>query len=199
MPAPSKIARLPAELRQWLHTAIVERGFGDIVALTEELNVLCKEGGIAISIGKSAVGAESQKVKRAQEAIRATTEAARLMADSSRDDSDVRGEAVMAMVQAETFELMLDISKVRDEGDPAKQMKLLANVAKSVSTLSRARVNQSKWRQDVEAKVKAAADNVANKLKAKGGLTDDAIAEIRRSILGIAKPASQPNQASEAV
>lgn len=189
MPSPSKIARLPVELRQWLHTAIVSRGFGDIVALTEELNALCKEGGLAISIGKSAVGAESQKVKRAQEAIRATTEAARLMADSSRDDADVRGEAVMAMVQAETFELMLDIAKARDEADPSKQMKLLAKVAEAVSTLSRARVNQSKWRQEIDAKVKVAADNVANKLKAKGGLSDAAIAEIRRSILGIGKPA----------
>ena len=54
MPPRGKIAQLPDELRAWLHKAIVERGYGDIVALTDDLNALCKEGGVAISIGKSA-------------------------------------------------------------------------------------------------------------------------------------------------
>jgi len=187
MPAPGKIALLPDELRQWLHRAIVERAFGDIVGLTDELNALCKQGGVGITIGKSAVGAESLRVKRAQEAIRQTTEAAKLLADSSRDDADTRGEAVMAMVQGEVFSLMLAIGEARDESDPGKQLKLLANVAKAISMLSRARVNQSKWRAEVDAKVKAAADVVSKKLKAAGGLTAEQVSEIRSAILGIAK------------
>lgn len=187
MPAPGKIATLPQDLRDWLHRAFVERAFGDIVGITDELNELCKRAGVAVSIGKSAVGAESQRVKRAQEAIRQTTEAAKLLADASRDDADTRGEAVMAMVQGEVFSLMLAIGEARDESDPAKQLKILANVAKAISMLSRARVNQSKWRAEVDAKVKSAADSVEKKLKAAGGLTQAQVDEIRSSILGIAK------------
>lgn len=191
MPAPSKIAKLPADLRAWLHQAFVDRAFGDIVEITDELNALCKQGGVAVTIGKSAVGAESQRVKRAQEAIRATTEAAKLLADASRDDADARSEAVMALVQGETFEVMLQVSEARDESDPGKRMKMLASIGKSVSMLSRARVNQAKHRADVELRVKAAADSVA-KMAKKGGLTVDQVNEIRASILGISIAPAAP-------
>lgn len=187
MPPRSKIAQLPDEIRKWLHKAIVERGFGDIVALTDELNALCKEGGVAITIGKSAVGAESQKVKRAQEAIRATTEATRLIAEASRDDGDTRSEAAIALVQSQVFELLLELREaVDEENDPVERMKVLTKVAKSLSEMSRARVNQAKWRTEVEARLKAAADKVARLVK-KGGLDEKTAAEIRRSILGIVK------------
>jgi hypothetical protein len=53
-----------------------------------------------------------------------------------------------------------------------------------MAKLSRARVNQAKWRTDVEAKAKSAADAVA-KIAKKGGLTTAQVSEIRSSILGI--------------
>ncbi|MCW5657434.1 MAG: DUF3486 family protein [Burkholderiaceae bacterium] len=190
----SKIAQLPEEIRAWLHKAIVERGFGDIVALTEELNALCKQGGVAISIGKSAVGEESKKVKRAQEAIRATTEAAKLIAESSRDDSDSRSEAAIALVQSQVFDLLLELREADDEADPVERMKVMTKVAKSLSEMSRARVNQAKWRTEVEGRAKAAADKVA-KLAKKGGMDAGTVAEIRASILGIVK--REPAQPAE--
>lgn len=196
MPPVGKIAQLPQEMRAWLHRAIVERGFGDIVGITEELNALCKEGNVAITIGKSAVGAESQRVKRAQEAIRATTEATRLIADASRDDTDSRSEAAIALVQSQVFELLLELREVDDDGDPVERMKVLTKVAKSLSEMSRARVNQAKWRADVETRAKAVADKAA-KLAKKGGMDAKTVEEIRRSILGIVKR-EQPAQGEAA-
>jgi hypothetical protein len=195
MPPRSKIAQLPEEVRRWLHRAFVERAFGDIVAITEELNAKLREGNIAVYVGKSAVGAESQKVQRAQEAIRATTEAAKLIADASADQSDARSEAAMAMVQSQVFELLLQMREASDEVDPGARLKLMATVAKSVSTLSRARVNQAKWRDEVEAKAKAAADKVATLAK-KGGASPETIRQIRESILGIVK--REPRTESQA-
>lgn len=191
MPAPGKIARLPAEVRQWLHRAIVERGFGDIEGLTAELNALCKEGRVAVTIGRSAVGAESQRVKRAQEAIRATTEAARLIAEASADQADTRSEAAMALVQSEVFELMLQVREAGESDDPAARLKVMASIAKSVSMLSRARVNQAKWRDEVEAKVKAAAER-ASKLLKQGGASPATVRMIREQILGITQRAEAP-------
>jgi Protein of unknown function (DUF3486) len=189
MPQVKKIATLPAELRAWLHKAIVERGFGDIVGLTEELNELCKQGGIAINIGKSAVGAESQRVKRAQEAIRATTEAARLIAEAAPDEGDNRSAAAMAIVQSEVFELLLKIRESDDMENPVDRLEVMNEAALGLSRLSRSRVNQARWNAEVSAKAKAAADAVS-KIAKKGGLTADQVAEIRSSILGIVPKAA---------
>lgn len=190
MPARGKIAKLPPELRQWLHKAIVQRGFGDIVALTEELNTLCKEGGVAVSVGKSAVGNESQRIKRAQEAIRATTEAARLIAESSPDDGDHRSAAAMAIVQSEVFELLLQVRESEDIIDPVARLAVMNDAALGMSRLSRARVNQARWADELNARTRAAADQVA-KLAKKGGMDARTVAEIRASILGIVKPGAQ--------
>lgn len=189
MPPRGKIATLPEELRAWLHKAIVERGYGDIVALTEELNALCKEGGVAITVGKSAVGLESQRIKRAQESIRATTEAARLIAESAPDEGDNRSAAAMALVQSEVFDLLLKIRESEDMAD-LDRFGVMSEAALAMSRLSRARVNQARWNAEVERKTKAAADQVV-KLAKKGGMDARTVAEIRASILGIVKRAPQ--------
>jgi len=185
MPPVGKIAQLPDDLRAWLHKAIVERGYGDIVGLTEELNTLCKEGGVAITIGKSAVGVESQRIKRASEAIRATTEAARLIAESAPDEGDNRSAAAMAIVQSEVFDLLLKIRETEDMAD-LDRFGVMSEAALAMSRLSRARVNQSRWNAEVEKKAKATADQVA-RLAKKGGMDARTVAEIRASILGIVK------------
>jgi hypothetical protein len=189
MPPVSKIAKLPPEMRSWLHQTFVDRAFGDIEEITQELNSLMKQAGVAISIGKSAVGAESQKVKRAQEAIRATTEATKLLAESSRDDGDTRSEATMALIQSDVFELLLELREADSEADPAERLGLLIKAAKNIGGLSRARVNQAKWRTEVEGRAKEAADAVA-KIAKTGGLQAAQVDEIRAQILGIAKKAT---------
>lgn len=191
MPPRSKIATLPDDLRAWLHKAIVQRGYGDIVALTEELNALCKEGGVAITVGKSAVGKESQRIQRAQEAIRATTEAARLIAESSPDEADHRSAAAMAIVQSEVFDLLLKVREGSEDTDPAERMGLMNEAALGLSRLSRSRVNQSRWAAEVDARTKAAADRVS-KLAKKGGADAKTVNEIKEMVLGIVKRDSAP-------
>ena len=193
MPSPRKIAKIPADLRAWLHRAIVERAFGDIKGITDELNALLKQHGINETVGKSAVGDESQRVKRAQEAIFASTEAAKLIAESSRDDADARGEAVMALISTDLFECLLKAREAETKQDPIERMGAMAEAANAASRLTRARVNQSKWRVEVDARVRAASEKV-ERLAKKGGLNAATVNEIRASILGIAKrePATLP-------
>lgn len=186
MPPVSKIAQLPDEIRTWLHTTLVKRSFGSIEAVTAELQAMLQEAGVAMYIGKSAVGAESLKIKRATERIKATTEAAKLISESSRDDGDTRSEAVMALVQGEVFDLMLQIGDADAEEDPAARLDMLNQSALAISRLSRARVSQSRWRNEVEKQVKEAADAVA-KIAKTGGLQKSQVDEIRAQILGITK------------
>jgi len=186
VPPVPKIAQLPEELRAWLHRCLVERAFGDIEAVTVELQDKLREAGIAMYIGKSAVGAESLKLKRAQERIRATTEAAKLLADTSRDDGDTRSEAAMALVQGEVFELLLQVGEADAEEDPTARLGMLNQSALALSRLSRARVNQAKWKAEVDERAKTAAEAVA-KIAKTGGLQPDQVNEIRAQILGITK------------
>lgn len=183
MPPVGKIAQLPDHVRAYLHKLLVERGFGDIVAVTAEINDMCKQGGVAITLGKSAVGAESLKLRRAQESIRATTEAARLIAETSPDEADHRSVAAMAIVQSEMFDLLLKVREADDLED-ADRMGVMNAAALALSRISRSRVNQSRWAVEVEARAKAAADT-AGKLARQGGLSEATVAEIRASILGI--------------
>lgn len=180
----SKIAKLPEDMRTWLHKALVERAFGDIIPLTEELNAKLKEAGIAVYVGKSAVGAESQKVQRAQAALRATLEAAKVMSETAGNHGDLLGGQVMSMVQSQIFNLTLQAGELEDEEDPARKVDLLGKIALASSRLSRATVNQDKWMSEIKASARAAAEKVA-KLAQAGGLRPETVDEIRSSILGI--------------
>ena len=184
MPPVPKIAQLPEEIRRWLHETLIDRAFGDIVSVTDELQEMLRQAGIAMYIGKSAIGAESLRLKRAQESIRATTEAARLIASTSRDDGDVRSEGAMAIVQSEVFGLLLQLRESESMEDPGERLVVMSEAALTLSRLSRARVNQSQWRLKVEAAVKEAADAVT-KIARTGGLQQSQVDEIRAQILGI--------------
>lgn len=193
MPPVSKIAQLPPELRQWLHQTFVERAFGDIEGITEELNALMKEAGVAISIGKSAIGAESLKVKRAQEAIAAATRSMQLIADTATDQADKRGEALNALVSEGLFEALLLAREAEAEPDAGKRINLMNKAALASARLTTTSVRQRKWRAEVEEKAKVAADAVT-KIARAGGMSADQVREIRSQILGIAKQARPQEQ-----
>jgi hypothetical protein len=186
MPPRSKIAQFPDDIRAWLHKAFVERAFGDIVGITEEL----KEAGVAIYVGKSAVGAESQKVRRAQESIRATTEAAKLIAESAKDEGDDRSAAVMALLQADMFEVLLKMREAEEQPDDAVRLGLLVDASLGMARLSKARIGQAEWRAEVVKRAKAEAAAIT-KIAKDGGMSKERVDEIRARILGIAPKASE--------
>lgn len=195
MPPVSKIAKLPPELRQWLHRTFVERAFGDIESITDELNALMKEAGVAISIGKSAVGAESLKVRRAQEAIASATRAMQLIADTAEDQADKRGEALNALVSEGLFEALLLAREAEAEDDPAARVSLMNKAALASARLTTTSVRQRKWRAEVEDKAKAAAEAVT-KIARTGGLNAEQVREIRQQILGITRRAAPAGAAT---
>jgi Protein of unknown function (DUF3486) len=72
------------------------------------------------------------------------------------------------------------------ESDDATRLGMLNESALALSRLSRARVNQAKWKAEVDERAKSAADAVA-KIAKTGGLQADQVNEIRAQILGITK------------
>jgi hypothetical protein len=179
MPPRSKVARLPREVRAWLDRVLAERNFAGYEALEAELRTL------GHAIGKSSLGRYGLQLQRKLEAIQASTEAAAAIAAAAPDDADLRSAAVMSLVQTEVFDLLVRLREIDDETDPAKRMKIMSAVAGNIAKLSRASVNQKKWEIAVREKVQAAADAAARVART-GGLSAQAVDEIRREILGIA-------------
>ena len=176
----SSITALPEEVRHWLERALTEQNFSGYEALEE----MMREKGFCIS--KSAIHRYGQKIERRFAAIKASTEAARIIAEGASDDQDARSEAVIALCQTEIFEAMIDLQEASDEElSPLERMGAISSVAKNIAALTGASIRQKQYRSAVLAKATEVADK-AVKLVSKGGLSSEVADEIRRSILGIA-------------
>lgn len=174
----SKVKALPQDVREWLDRALAEKNFSGYKELEAEL---AKRG---YSLSKSSIHRYGANLERRLAAIKASTEAARLIAQAAPDDADQRSGAVISMVQTEIFEILVALQEVADS-DPMNKAKLLSTLAKNIATLTRASVHQKRHEIEVRAKAEAAADKVA-KLAKRGGLSAGTVDSIRREILGIA-------------
>lgn len=179
MPSPSKIDQLPDAVRRELEGRIIAAGFGDYV---EHARWLSEERGHAI--GKSAVGAYGQKLERRLSAIKASTEAARMIAAAAPDDADERSNAIISLVQTEIFESLLAMQEAEEEAEPAKRVEILGKAAKNIATLTRASVARNKWAVEARAKVDAAAADV-RKLAAGAGVSEETLAAIDARLQGV--------------
>ncbi len=176
----STITALPQDVRRWLERALCEQGFAGY----EALEAMMREKGFALS--KSAIHRYGQTIERRMSAIKASTEAAKMIVDAAGDDQDARSESVIALVQTEMFDSIIAIQEAGDEElTPSERLELMSKAAKNIATLTGASIRQKQFKSTVQARATEVADKAA-KLASKGGLSADAVAEIRRSILGIA-------------
>ncbi len=179
MPPPSKVELLPDDLRREFESRLVRGAFSGYEALSDWL----AEQGYEIS--KSVLHKHGQKLKRRLEAIKASTQAAQLLADTAPDEAGALSSAVLALVQTEMFELLVNLQEADDAEDPGARVKLLGNAAHAMADLARASLKQKEWAGQVRERTEAAAAAV-EKITRKGGLSAEAANEIRREILGIA-------------
>lgn len=109
-----------------------------------------------------------------------------MLTEGAADDQDARSEAVIALVQTELFESIINLQEAGEEGmSDGDRIGLLSKAAKNIATLARASISLKKFQQEVRAKAAKAAETIAATVK-KAGLTADAVDSIRREILGIA-------------
>lgn len=178
MPPRDKISQLPAEVRAAIDRLLIDSGFAGYEEL--EQVVLRAHG---VQIGKSTLNRYGMKLQRRLDAIRASTEAARAIAEAAPDEADHRSAAVISLVQSSLFEAMLALEEAED-ADPTERVKLLASAGRAIAETSRASQGQKRFEQEVRTRAEAAARSVET-IARKGGLSDDAIQLIRREIMGI--------------
>lgn len=176
----STISVLPELTRSALDKELIARNFTGYQGLEDWL----RDQGFEIS--RSAIHRYGQKIERRMSAIKASTEAAKLITEAAGDDQDARSEAVIALVQTEMFDSIIAIQEANDDDvSPADRLGMMSSAAKNIATLARASIAQKQFKTTVQARVTEAAEKVA-KLAKKGGMSASTVDEIRRSILGIA-------------
>ena len=102
----SKITTLPREVRAWLDAALVEGNFSGYQVLEAALT----EKGYAI--GKSSIHRYGTNLERRLAAIRASTEAAAMIAKAAPDDAALRSAAVISQIQIEVFDVLVKLQEV---------------------------------------------------------------------------------------
>ncbi|MBI5058947.1 DUF3486 family protein [candidate division KSB1 bacterium] len=176
MPPRSKIGSIPDNLRVELDRRLMAGGFSGYEGLAGWLT----EKGFAIS--KSALHRYGEKFEERLGALKLATDQARVIVESLGDDEGATNEALIRLTQEKMFTLLMELNAAGDE-DAARLA--LPKISRVVSDLARASVSQNKHRQAVREKAQAAAEEAVTVAK-KGGLSDEAAEQIRKSILGVA-------------
>jgi hypothetical protein len=183
----SSVARLPPEIKAHIEAMLASgaQTLDELIAdLRERFPVQARAGELP---SRSAVGRYGQKLERRLSAIRASTEAAKLIQAQAGDDKDARSEALTALIQTELFEAILSLQEADDPDlDPGERVSMLSSAAKNIATLTRSSVNLKQFQAKVEkdARESLLAEQRA-KLEAmpnKGGVTADTKAAIREAL-----------------
>ncbi|MFC0927161.1 DUF3486 family protein [Pasteurella multocida] len=178
MPKRSTVKSLPKAVKEWLDAALVESNFSGYRELEAEL----KARGYDIS--KSAVHRYGQALERRLAAIKASTEAAKVITQNISDDNASQSTALLEMIQSEILSILVQLEEAEGEKNQMARLKAMSFLGKNISPLISAGVSLKKYQAEIKARAEAAAKEV-DKVVKKNGLTEETAEQIRKQILGI--------------
>lgn len=183
----STISRLPADVKSYIEGRLAagRMTLDELIADLHQRFPAQQQAGDLPS--RAAVHRYGQKLERRLSAIRASTEAAKIIQAQAGDNSDARSEALTALIQTELFEAILNLQEADDpDADPSDRVGMLSTAAKNIATLTRSSVNlkqfQSKVEADTRAQVLAEQRAKLDAMGNKGGVTEDTKKAIREAL-----------------
>lgn len=180
MPKRSKIEMQPTTIRQQIDRLLIDNGFAGYEWLADHIR---QE--IGVDVGeRSTLQRYGAKLQRRLGAVKASTEAARMIAAAAPDDSDERSNAIISMVQSDIFDALLALQDAEEVDDPAKRINILGKAAKNIATLTRASVTRNKWALEVRQKVDDAAADI-KQIASDAGVSQETMAAIDARLMGI--------------
>lgn len=183
----SSINRLPDAVKKHIERRIAQ-GKLTLDELIKDLQQAFPEHKEALP-SRSAVHRYGQKLENRLAAIRASTEAARIIREHAGDREDARSEALTAMIQSELFESILHLQEATDEAMPAeKRIGLLGSAAKNIATLTRSSVNLKKYQEEAvaiaRAELLAEQEEKFEAMRGQDGMSEQLEEKIRQVLLG---------------
>lgn len=190
----SSISRLPEEIKTYIE-AMLATGAQTLDELIADLQARFPVAATAGDLpSRSAVHRYGTKLDKRLAAIRASTEAAKIIHAQTGDREDTRSGALIAMIQSELFESIMALQEAGDSEDamdPAERVGLLSMAAKNIATLTRSSVSLKKFQGEIEAaarKALLAEQEVSLQEVAKAQGMDEAQVDFwRKKFLGIGK------------
>jgi hypothetical protein len=182
----STITRLPPDVKSFIEGQLAEGRLtlDELIAALNEKFPQHKE--LVDLPSRSALHRYGQKLERRLSAIRASTEAAKIIQAQSGDNEDARSGALTALIQTELFEAILNLQEMDDpDMDPGERVGMLSAAAKNIATLTRSSVALKQFQAKVRERAEEVATNM-EKIATKGGLSAESVQKLRREILGIA-------------
>lgn len=174
----SKILTLPPEVKAWFDQVLVARSFSDYEAIAAELNERAREAGYEITVSRSAAQRYGSKFEERMAALKLASEQARAVVTATPNNEGAVSEALMRLVQERMFQHL-----VEHQIDPGKPI-AIEKLARAIAEVGRMGISHRKWLDEIRSRARAAADAAA-KIAKRGGLSAEAVAEIRAHILGI--------------
>lgn len=185
----STISRLPLDVKAFIEGQLAEGRctLNELIDALHQRFPSHQESGDLPS--RAALGRYGQKLERRLSAIRASTEAAKIIQAQAGDNKDARSEALTALIQTELFEAILNLQEADDTEkpmDPGDRVGMLSTAAKNIATLTRSSVNLKQFQAKVEEETRrklleeqrAKLDAMGNK----GGVTEDTKKAIREAL-----------------
>ncbi len=188
----STISRLPQDVKSYIEGKLAagRLTLDELIADLHERFPAQQQAGDLPS--RAAVHRYGQKLERRLSAIRASTEAAKIIQAQAGDNTDARSEALTALIQTELFEAILGLQEADDSDlDKGDRVGMLSMAAKNIATLTRSSVTLKQFQSKVRDATKAAASAIEKTVK-KAGLSDETVAEIKARILGIVDAGPKP-------
>lgn len=181
MGRPSKVKKLPPELLDDLNARLIGQGFAGYDELVEWLSAK------GYDISRSSLHRHGSALEAEFEEAMADARRTRALARAARESGDGDG-ALMSAAAGILQDNLLRVSlaaKREGEEDPAAAAKTLSLISRAFADVGRMDIANQKWMAEVHARAAEVADKAA-RLASKGGMSEDAAAEIRKMILGIA-------------
>lgn len=173
----SSVEKLPTDVRHELERKLADNGFGNY---TELANWLKSQGW---QISRSAVHRYGAKVQKRFASIKASTEAARLIAEGASDEGDTRSEALVAMVQTELFDALVEIGDM-DNLTAVEKFNMIAKASKNVASLTSASTRLKKFQTELKDKMDKAFAEIEQQNK-QGTLDEHTLKRIRTEVYGL--------------
>lgn len=179
----SSVSRLSVQIKSYIE-AMLATGAQTLDELIRDLQERFPAEAQAGNLpSRSALHRYGAKLDRRLSAIRASTEAAKLIQAQAGDDKDARSEALTALIQTELFEAILALQEADDpEANAEDRVAMLSSAAKNIATLTRSSVNlkqfQAKVEKDTRERVLAEQRTKLDELGKTGTVPADVLAQV---------------------